>query len=104
MRHFNADCYTFCCILKTESEHFINYIMLENDYVKIFSGTFIIVQLVVDRLESVGINGIVKDEAESARMAGFGSSFQGYQELYVAKEELDHAIQIVAAVKGELEI
>lgn len=78
--------------------------MLDNDYVKIFSGTFIIVQLVVDRLESVGINAIVKDESESARMAGFGSSFQGFQELYVGKEELDHAIEIVAAVKGELKI
>lgn len=78
--------------------------MLENDYVKIFSGTFIIVQLVLDRMESVGINAIVKDESESARLAGFGSSFQGYQELYVAKEELDHAIPIVEAVKAELEI
>ncbi len=78
--------------------------MLENDYVKIFSGTFIIVQLVVDRLESVGINAIVKDESESARMAGFGSSFQGYQELYVAKDELDYGIKIVEAVKGELEL
>ena len=91
-------------ILKTEKEHFTTYIMLENNYIKIFSGTFIIVQLVVDRLESIGINGIVKDESESARLGGFGSSFQGYQELYVSKEELEHAIPIVEAVKGELEI
>lgn len=78
--------------------------MLDNDYVKFFSGTFIIVQLVLDRLESVGINAIVKDESESARMAGFGSSFQGFQELYVSKEELDHAIPIIEAVKAELEV
>ena len=77
--------------------------MSENDYVKIFSGSFIIVQLVLDRLESVGINAIVKDESESARMAGFGSSFQGFQELYVSKDELDHAIPIVEAVNAELE-
>lgn len=78
--------------------------MSENNYVKIFSGTFIIVQLVMDRLESVGINAIIKDESESARMAGFGSSFQGFQELYVSKEELDHALPILNAVKSELDI
>ena len=77
--------------------------MTDNNYVKIFSGTFIIVQLVVDRLDSVGITAIVKDESESARMAGFGSSFQGFQELYVTKEELEYAIPIVEAVKAELE-
>lgn len=77
--------------------------MTENNYVKIFSGTFIIVQLVLDRLDSVGIIGIVKDESESARMAGFGSSFQGFQELYVSNEELDHALPIVEAVTAELE-
>lgn len=78
--------------------------MLENDYVKIFSGSFIIVQLLLERLKSIGITAIIKDESESARLAGFGSSFQGFQELYVSKEELDHAIPIVEAVKGELEI
>lgn len=78
--------------------------MIDNDYVKIFSGTFIIVQLVLDRLDSVGINAIVKDESESGRLAGFVSSIQGFQELYVSKEELDHAIPIVEAVTAELEI
>lgn len=78
--------------------------MLENDYVKVFSGSFIIVQLVFDRMASVGINAVVKDESESARMAGFGSSFQGFQELYVSKEELDYALPIVEAVNAELEL
>lgn len=78
--------------------------MEEHHYVKIFSGTFIIVQLVLDRLDSIGINAIVKDESESARMAGFGSSFQGFQELYVSRDQLDHAIPIVEAVKAELEL
>lgn len=78
--------------------------MKDSDYVKIFSGTFIIVQLVVDRLDSVGINAIVKDEAESARLAGFASSIQDYQELYVTQEELDHAIPIVETIKAELKL
>lgn len=70
--------------------------MLEDNYVKIFSGTFIIVQLVLDRLESIGIDAVVKDE--------FPYSANGHQELYVTKEELDYAIPIVDAVKAELEI
>lgn len=78
--------------------------MLDHQYVKIFSGTFIIVQLVVDRLESIGINAIVKDESESGRLAGFASPIQDYQELYVSQEELEHAIRIVEAVKSELEV
>ena len=78
--------------------------VLENDYVKVFSGTFIIVQLVANQLQGAGINAIIKDESESARMAGFGSSFQGFQELYVAKEELERALPIVETIKGELEL
>lgn len=70
--------------------------MVDDNYVKIFSGTFIIVQLVLDRLESVGIDAIV--------IEGSGSASHGYQELYVAKEELDHAIPIVESVKAELEL
>lgn len=71
--------------------------MVDDNYVKIFSGTFIIVQLVLDRLESVGIDAIVIEESG-------GSASHGYQELYVAKEELDHAIPIVESVKAELEL
>lgn len=78
--------------------------MMENNYVKIFSGSFIIVQLMVDRLEGVGINAIVKDESESARMAGFGSSFPGFQELYISGEERDHALPIINGIKSELKI
>ena len=78
--------------------------VLEYDYVKVFSGTFIIVQLVANQLQGAGINAIIKDESESARMAGFGSSFQGFQELYVAKEELESALPIVETIKGELEL
>lgn len=77
--------------------------MIDDNYIKVFSGSFIIVQLVVDRLESAGINGIVKDETESGRLAGFGASIQGFQELYVNKDELDYAIPIIEAVKEELE-
>jgi hypothetical protein len=73
-----------------------------DDYIKIFSGSFIIAQLVLDRLKSAGINAIIKDESESGRLAGFGSAIQGFQELYVSKDELDFAVPIVAEVNAEL--
>ncbi len=77
--------------------------MSETNYIKVFSGSFIIVQLALDRLESAGIHAIIKDESESGRLAGFGSSIQNYQELFVNKEELDQARPIIASVKEELE-
>lgn len=73
-----------------------------DDYIKVFSGNFIIAQLVLDRLQSAGINAILKDESESGRLAGFGSAIQGFQELYVSKDELDFAVPIVEEVNAEL--
>lgn len=73
-----------------------------DDYIKIFSGSFIIVQLVLDRLKGAGINAIIKDESESGRLAGFGSAIQGFQELYVSKDEVDFAVPIVEEVNAEL--
>ncbi len=78
--------------------------MNESDYIKVFGGSFIVVQLIVDRLNTIGISPIVKDEAESGRLAGFLSSHQDYQEIYVNKDELQHAIPVVESVKDELEI
>jgi hypothetical protein len=74
-----------------------------DDYVKIFSGSFIVVQLVLDRLKGAGINAIVKDDSESGRLAGFGSAIQGFQELYVNKDEVEFAIPIVEEVNSELQ-
>ena len=77
--------------------------MLNDNYIKVFSGTFIFAQMVLDRLERVGINAIVKDESESGRLAGFASSIQGFQEIYVSKEELKKAIPIVETAKSEFQ-
>lgn len=77
--------------------------MLESDYVKIYTGSFIIAQLIVDQLEAIGISPVVKDETESGRLAGFGASVPGYQELYVTKEELENSIPVVESVTSELQ-
>ncbi|WP_452220979.1 putative signal transducing protein [Lacinutrix salivirga] len=74
-----------------------------SEYIKIFTGNFIVVQLIRDRLEAIGINPIIKDESESARMAGFGTFSQGLQELYVNNDELDRSVAIVESVRSEME-
>jgi len=76
---------------------------MDNNYIKVFEGNFIIVGLVKERLEEVGINAIIKDESESGRLAGFMSSIQGYQELYVHKNEVDKSIPIIEAMKNDFE-
>ncbi len=76
--------------------------MTDTNYTKIFSGNFIVVQMLKDRLESAGISPIIKDESESGRLAGFGASIQGFQELYVSKEEQTKANAILKDVNEEL--
>jgi hypothetical protein len=76
--------------------------MTDTNYTKLFSGNFIVVQMLRDRLESAGISPIIKDESESGRLAGFGASIQGFQELYVSNEELIKAKAILKEVNEEL--
>jgi len=76
---------------------------MDSSYQKIYTGSFIIAQLIVDKLEAVGISPVVKDETESGRLAGFGSPIPGYQEIYVNEEELDEAVPIVESVTSELQ-
>jgi hypothetical protein len=76
---------------------------MDSNYRKIYTGSFIIAQLMVDKLEAVGITAVVKDETESARLAGFGSSIPGSQDIYVNEDEIDNAIPIIESIKAELE-
>lgn len=78
--------------------------MIESNYTKIYTGNFIITQLIVDRLQEKGISAVVKDESESGRLAGFMASIQGQQELFVNNEELDDAIHIVEEVLSETKV
>lgn len=66
------------------------------DYIKIFTGNFIIVQRIINELKAININAIVKDTTESARLAGFGGGIlPGFQEVFVNKDELDKAVLVV---------
>lgn len=77
--------------------------MNESEYIKLYGGNFIIVTRIKGELEAQGIVPIIKDEGESQRLAGYGSLNQGFQEIYVHKDELDNATTILERIKTEME-
>ena len=78
--------------------------MQDSNYIKIYTGDFIIVQRIISELEKDNINPIIKDQTESARLAGFGGGiFPGFQEIFVNKDELDKAVLIVEQITSELQ-
>lgn len=77
--------------------------MSDSNFIKIFTGDFIIVQRIINELKSININAIVKDTTESARLAGFGGGIvPGFQEVFVNKDELDQAVLIVENITSDL--
>ncbi|NJX15577.1 putative signal transducing protein [Tamlana crocina] len=74
-----------------------------SNYIKIFSGSFIEVQRIFSELEKINICAIIKDESESARLAGFGTFGQGFQEIHVHKDELDRALKAIKTLSTELQ-
>ncbi|TYA78752.1 putative signal transducing protein [Seonamhaeicola marinus] len=77
--------------------------MTDSNYIKVFTGDFIIVKRVLNELENVNIRAVIKDETEAGRLAGFGAAVQGLQEVYVHKDELDKTLQIIESLNSELQ-
>lgn len=76
--------------------------MFHSNYIKIYTGSFIMVNRLVFELKKVNIIPVVKDQTESARLAGFGGgNFPGFQEVYVNKDELDKAVLVVEETRLE---
>ena len=74
------------------------------DYVNIYTGNFVFVQRIIFDLERIDIIAVVKDQTESARLAGFGGGIiPGFQQVYIHKDEYDRAIKIVENLNAELQ-
>lgn len=66
-----------------------------DEYVKLLTDSFIVVNRVVQVLEEEGVPSMIKDHVESARLAGFGVS--PYEvELHVLKRDIMKAKKIVS--------
>jgi len=68
---------------------------MKSNYKKIFTGESIAAKQIISKLHEIGIEAVVKDEAESARLAGFASSMLGQVEIYVNNDEFEKAMILV---------
>ena len=55
-------------------------------------------------LEENNIFPIIKDESESARLAGFGISNIGIQQLFVHESEVPNATKIINVTLGQMKL
>ena len=69
--------------------------MLSNRFTHLFTGSSINVILIVAALEEININPVVKDEGESARLAGFGIPSPLMQRVFVHADEYKKAVNII---------
>ena len=69
------------------------------NFIKIFTGNSITVLSIMNALEDKNIIAVVKDDSESARLAGFGMVAPGLQEVFVHQDELNEAIRIIESLK-----
>ena len=72
-----------------------------NTYKKLYSGNFLFADRLIIALEDEGIIPVVKDEGESARMAGFGSTNMGLKDIWVEEQEYDQALKIIQPLMSE---
>lgn len=64
---------------------------METNYTRVFIGNTAEAQSIVSKLKDIDIIAVVKDEAESARLAGFASAMLGDAEVFVHNDELEKA-------------
>lgn len=65
--------------------------------IRIYTGSDIIAQALVERLENVGITPILRDDEQSGVMFGSGSKFDDQVRIFVRKDELSVAQPIADA-------
>jgi len=68
---------------------------MSQDYIKVFSGSSIEILPLREALEAENIIPVIKDRAESARLAGFGA-LPNFQDIFVHKDELECAQKLIA--------
>ena len=68
---------------------------MDSNYTRIFIGSQVEAQGIIAQLKDAGIIAVVKDEAESARLAGFGSSPSSSTEVYVHNDELAKTQELI---------
>lgn len=71
---------------------------MKTDYIKVFGGNSLEANRVKSSLQEIGIEPVVKNENESARLAGFGTSLSAIIELFVHKDEEKKALLAISTI------
>ena len=71
---------------------------MDSNYIKVFGGNSIAAQRVELALKENNIEPILKDETESARLAGFGTPLPELVEIFVNKDEEVRALTIITEI------
>lgn len=71
---------------------------MESDYIKIYSGNALMGKRIELALLDLNIAPVVKDEGESARLAGFASSMLRNIDIYVNEDEKEKATEVVLKI------
>lgn len=77
-------------------------IMSDSNYTKLYTGNLIIAQRIIQELEDIGINAIMREQNES----GLDPKIYGghlLQEIHVNKDELEKAVIAVENITSELQ-
>jgi hypothetical protein len=74
--------------------------MPQQDYIKIFSGSSIVVLAIKHAFLEKNIIPIIKDQSESGRLAGFGAT-PGYQQVFVHSDEGEKSLGIMESISLE---
>lgn len=69
-------------------------------YLHLFSGSSIDVLALRNSLAEENITPVVKDESESARLAGFGQTAPMMQRVFVHEDEFDKAKQVLQSLSA----
>lgn len=73
---------------------------MDKNYIKIFGGNTIEAKRIELALIENDISPILKDEKESARLAGFGSPLPDLVEIYINKDEEEKALAIITELNS----
>lgn len=76
---------------------------MKSNYTIIYSGNRFTAERIEKKLKEIDISAIMKDESESARLAGFAANIDGELEVHVHNDELDKAMMIVRAISAQQE-
>lgn len=72
-----------------------------SDLIKIFTGTDVLVHLLKDELESVGVGAMIRNDFHSGVLAGFSGGVPSAIDLYILSDDLEKAGQIIEDFKQQ---